>query len=146
MPNLHSIPALQHDQSPIQRLLAVTTSIDEFASQSRQTSAPANRQTSTQLVLDFTHLLHEVTAALAFTLGDGVHGAGEKEADCFVDVCFGSDGREAEFCERFGDTDNGFQLTHSDGDGAPCVGGEFGGVHLPADGDEVGGKFLGCFV
>ena len=52
-------------------------------------------------------------------------------------------GLEGEFCEGFGDADDGFELADCDGDGGARVGGEFGGVDLPTDGDEVGGELFG---
>ncbi len=55
------------------------------------------------------------------------------------------DGREGEFGEGFGDADDGFELADGDGDGGAGGGGEFGGVDLAADGDEVGGEFFAGF-
>lgn len=60
-------------------------------------------------------------------------------------MLFRSDGLKGEFCEGFSDTDDGFELADRDGDGGAGIGLEFGGVHLFADGDEVGGEFLGSF-
>lgn len=90
-------------------------------------------------------LLVQLLAALVGALVHGVHGGREEEADGLVDVGLGGDGGQADLGERFGDADDGFELADGDGDGGARVGLEFGGVHLLADGDEVGGEFLGGF-
>ena len=56
----------------------------------------------------------------------------------------GEDG-EGEFGEGFGDADDGFELADCDGDAGARVGGDLGGVHLSADGNEVGGEFFAGF-
>lgn len=58
---------------------------------------------------------------------------------------FGRDGGEGEFGEGFGDADDGFELADCDGDAGAGVGGDFGGVHLAADGDEVGRELFAGF-
>ena len=58
---------------------------------------------------------------------------------------FRGDGGEGEFGEGFGDADDGFELADGDGDAGARVGGYFGRVHLPPDGDEVGGEFFAGF-
>lgn len=76
-------------------------------------------------------------------LVDCVHGRAKEKADGLVDVCFGGNWREGEFGERFCNSDNGLELTDSDGDGGSCVGFNLGGVDLSSDGDEVRGQLLG---
>ena len=58
---------------------------------------------------------------------------------------FERDGGEGEFGEGFGDADYGFQLADCDGDGGAGGRGDFGGVHLSADGDEVGRELFAGF-
>lgn len=58
---------------------------------------------------------------------------------------FGGDGGEGEFGEGFGDADDGFELADCDGDAGAGVGGDFGGVDLAADGDEVGRELFAGF-
>ena len=58
---------------------------------------------------------------------------------------FRGDGRQGEFGEGFGDADDGFELADCDGDAGAGVGGYLGGVHLPADGNEVGREFFAGF-
>ena len=58
---------------------------------------------------------------------------------------FERDGAEGEFGEGFGDADYGFELADGDGDGGAGGGGEFGGVDLPPDGDEVRGELFAGF-
>jgi hypothetical protein len=60
-------------------------------------------------------------------------------------MLFCSNGREGQFGQRFGDTDNGFQLPNGDWNGGTSVGFEFRGVDLLADGDEMGREFLSGF-
>ena len=55
------------------------------------------------------------------------------------------DGAEGEFGEGFGDADYGFELADGDGDGGASRGGDFGGVDLSPDGDEVGGELFAGF-
>jgi len=141
--HLHRLPPLQHHQRPIQRLFAIPPPLHKLPPQRRQTRTPPNRQPPPQLLLHLRNLLHQLLAALALALRDGVHGRGEEEADGFVDVGFGGDGGEGQFGEGFGDADDGFELAHGDGDGGAGVGGEFGAVDLAADGDEVGGELFG---
>ena len=52
---------------------------------------------------------------------------------------------EGEFGEGFGDADDGFELADGNGDGGARAGGEFGGVDLPPDGDEVGRELFAGF-
>ncbi len=58
---------------------------------------------------------------------------------------FERDGGEGEFGEGFRDADYGFELADCDGDGGARGGGDFGGVHLSADGDEVGRELFAGF-
>ena len=58
---------------------------------------------------------------------------------------FGGDGGEGELGEGFGDADDGFELADCDGDAGAGVGGDFGGVDLAADGDEVGRELFARF-
>ena len=58
---------------------------------------------------------------------------------------FEGDGGECEFGEGFGDADDGFELTDCDGDAGTGVGGDFGRMDLPADGDEVGRELFAGF-
>lgn len=58
---------------------------------------------------------------------------------------FESDGGEGKFGEGLGDADDGFELADRDGDGRAGGGGDFGGVDLAPDGDEVGGELFARF-
>ena len=60
-------------------------------------------------------------------------------------MVFGRDGREGEFGEGFSDAGDGFELADRDGDARARVGADFGRVHLPADGDELGRELLAGF-
>jgi hypothetical protein len=54
---------------------------------------------------------------------------------------------QGELGERLGDSHNGLELTHGDGDGRARVGLNLRGMYLSANGDEVRGELLGgCFA
>jgi hypothetical protein len=108
VPNLHRIPPLEHNQSPVQTLLTIAPTIDKLALQRGKAGTPTDGQPAPQLVLDLAHFLHELATALALALGDGVHGGGEEEPDGLVDVRFCRDGGEGEFGERFCDAHDCF--------------------------------------
>lgn len=145
IPNLHRLPPLHNHQRPIQSLLAPPPPLHQLPPQSRQARAPPNRQSPPQLLFHATRLLNHLFAPLALALRHGVHGRSQEQANGFVDVGFGGDGGEGEFGEGFGDADDGFELADCDGDAGAGVGGDFGGVHLAADGDEVGRELLAGF-
>ena len=127
----------------MQRLLAIPPSIHKLPPQRRQARAPPNRQPPAQLLLDLCSLLRHPPLALA--LRHGIHGAGQEQADRFVDVLLCDDDAEIELRERFGNPDYGFELPDCDWDRGAGVGGELGGVDLASDGDEVRGELFGGF-
>lgn len=141
----NGIPALQHQQRAIERLLRVAAAVAKLAPQRRQARAPAEGQPALQLVLDLGHLLHHFLASLTLALGHGIHGRGQEETDGLVHVCFRGNGRQAQLRQGLGDTDDGFQLTHRDGDRRPRVGVELCAVDLLADGDEMRRELLCSF-
>lgn len=56
---------------------------------------------------------------------------------------FRGDVFEGDFGEGLGHADYGFELADGDGDGGAGVGGDFRGVHLAPNGDEMGGELFG---
>lgn len=133
-------------QSPRQRGFTVPSPLNELPSQCGEAGAPTDGQAPSQLFLDLAHFVHEFSIrahpTCAFTLRHGVHGTGEEEPDGLVDMVFLGDGRQCHLGEGLGDTDDGLQLTDSDGDGRAHVAVPLGASDAVADRDEVGRKFL----
>ena len=92
VPDLYCLSPLQHNQCSVERGLAVAPSIDEFSLERGQTSVPADWQPTPQLVLQLSDLLGKLFAPLPFALIDCIHGGGEEQTDCFVDMLFCCDG------------------------------------------------------
>ena len=56
---------------------------------------------------------------------------------------FSRGGRERQLGKGFGNADDGFELPDGDGDRGAGIGGQFGGMDLPAYGDKVRGELFG---
>lgn len=92
----HCLSSLQHMQRSGQGSLTVPSTLNELSFQRSETGAPTDGQPSSQLLFNFADLFHQISvtaeSASTFTLRDCVHGTGQEEADCFINVVLFSDG------------------------------------------------------
>ncbi len=113
----NDLALLEDKQRALERVARVPLLRHEFADETLVARTPADRQTTADLLFDLRHLLVDRAARqpVGGARGNGIHGGELEEPDRLLDMVVLYDGRQGEFRERLGDTNDCLELTEVTG-------------------------------